>query len=480
MTLVLKDRNDFTLENARRVGFDGEDLAVAPAAVERMTAARESFMAYLESDRTRFIYGTTSGAGQNAKRRLSPEEQRAYAQKLRRVSAGSGFGPEALPERVVRMILFARLANYIEGHAKVRPVEAERIAAMLTRPLPRVPLSGQVGAGEILPLFHVMRALPDGDVEEAEPMARVNGSPVSAALGADAAITARRRFALATKVFALAVEAYGAPLAAYDAALLAYTRNPHEKTALAALRRWLEGAPEAGRLSHQAPVSWRILPSVLAATEEAVSDLEVAAERSLASVTDNPVYILPTQEAPLGRVISTGGYHNAQVTPAIDTVNARFADLVTLADRQTMKLHEAEHLPENLAKPSGDPWGTTLLSFIQVGYGEEARHAARRTFLPPSEGGGIGGQNDVASPTMFAYQKHLKAGFCLEAALALLAVSASQALWARDLAPAPPLKDFLDRVRQAVPPLEQRDARELGEELQTLQERFAAEVVGGD
>ncbi len=479
MTVVLKSRSDFHLENARRVGMGGENVEIAPEAKARMAAARQSFMAYLESDRTRFIYGTTSGAGQRADQVVPPAEQRKRAQEGRRTASGAGFGPEALPERVVRMIIFARLANYIEGHAKTRPVEAERIAAMLELPLPRVPLSGQLGAGEILPLFHVMRDMPDGEVEEAEPMARVNGSPVSAALAADAALTGRNRLALASKVFALSIEAYAAPLAPYDEALIGYSENPHEKRALTALRSWLERASESGRLSHQAPVSWRILPTVLAAAEEAVAGLEEVAGISLAAITDNPVYVLPDQAHPLGRVISTGGYHNAQVTPAIDTLNARFADLCTLGDRHTMKLHEAEHLPENLARPGGHPWGTTLLSFVQVGYGEEARHAARRSFLPPSEGGAIGGQNDVATATVFAYQKHLTAAFCLEASMAILAVSASQALWARDVQPAAPLRDFLAAIRQQVAPVESRGERRIGEELHGLQERFAAAAVDG-
>ena len=477
MTLVLNDRRDFTLANARRVGFGEESVEISPGAKARMQAARESFMAYLEADRTRFIYGTTSGAGQKANRSVPPEEQRQRAREWERVSPGAGFGAVSLPARVVRMIIFARLANYIEGHAKARPAEADRIAEMLHRPLPRVPLSGQVGAGEILPLFHVMRAMPAGAVEEAEPMARVNGAPVSAALAADGALTARNRLALATKVFALSIEAYAAPLAAYDTALAVYLRNPHEQSVLAALREWLTGAATEGRLRHQAPVSWRILPTVLGAAEEAVSQLEEAASYALSAVTDNPVYILPTEAEPLGRVISTGGYHNGAVTPALDGVNARFADLCTLADRQTLRLHDAEHLPESLAKPGGHPWGTTLLSFVQVGYGEEARHAARRSFLPPSEGGGVGGQNDVASPTVFAYQKHLKAGFCLEAAMTLLAVSASQALWASERQPAPALRPFLEEVRGFVQPIAARGEREIGEELQLLQENFAAQAT---
>ena len=473
MTVVLDSRADFTLENIRRVALGGEGISFSSGATAAMTAARAAFIAYLDADRSRFIYGTTSGAGQRAQEVVAPEKQRQHARDMGQAPSGAGFGADAVPDRVVRMIIFARLANYIEGHAKARAIEAERIASMLERPLPRLPLAGQVGAGEILPLFHVMSALPDGDVEEGEPMARINGSPVSAALVSDAAITARNRLALATRVFALSIEAYGAPLAPYDAALIRYTANPFEKRALKGLRKWLLRASSAGRLAHQAPVSWRILPTVLAAAGEAVCALEETAGISLRSVTDNPVYVLPDREHPMGRVISTGGYHNAQATPAIDTMNARFADLCTLCDRHTMKLHSADHLPPNLARPGAQSWGTVLLSFIQVGYGEEARHAARRTFLPPSEGGGIGGQNDVASATMFAYQKHLKATVCLESTLALLAVSVSQALWARDIRPAAPLREFVDVIRQHVPPFEKRSGRSFGDELRTLQRHLA-------
>ena len=78
-----------------------------------------------------------------------------------------------------------------------------------------------------------------------------------------------------------------------------------------------------------------------------------SAEISLRAVTDNPVYVLPTRREPLGRAISTGGYHNAQAAPAIDDINARYADLCTLAARHTMKLHSAQHLPSNLAAPGG-------------------------------------------------------------------------------------------------------------------------------
>jgi histidine ammonia-lyase len=479
MTVELSSRRDITLEALARVALGGEGVRIMPKAKAAMEAARRDFMAYLEADRGRFIYGVTSGPGQRATRRLTPAEQRRQAALHSRTPDGAGFGPEALPERVVRMIVVARLANYLDGHAKARTVEAERIARLLEAPMPRVPLSGQVGAGEILPLFHVMHHLPEGETEEGEPMARVNGAPVAAALLADVALSARKRLERAAQVFALSVEGYRAPLEPYDAALGRYLRGRAEREGFRVLRYWLSGASRGERLGHQAPVSWRILPQVLAAAARAVDDVERAARVSLASVTDNPVYLHPDEVHPLGRAISTGGFHNAQAAPAIDTVNARLADLCTLADRHCLALHSGGHLPESLAAPGSESWGTTLLSFVQVGYGEEARQAARRTFLPPSEGGGVGGQNDIAAPAMLAYQRHLRASFCLDACLALLAASASQALWVTGRQPAPRLRPFLAALRELVPPVVERGERHLGEELEHLRERLAAAADEG-
>ena len=153
MSVTLDSRRDFTLGNLERVAIGGESVRIGAKAGRRMQETRAAFMALLESDRTRFIYGTTSGGGHHASRRIAPEEQRAHAARAVWRIPGWGFGAEAVPERVVRMVLFARLANYIEGHAKSRAEIAERIAAMLDAPMPRLPESGQVGAGEILPLF---------------------------------------------------------------------------------------------------------------------------------------------------------------------------------------------------------------------------------------------------------------------------------------------------------------------------------------
>src|SRR5258708_1990769 len=233
MALSLASRADLTLANFRRVAWQGEAARFAPAALARMTASRRQFLDLLESDPELTIYGVTSGYGQHANKRLSGEERKHHARRPPHGPAVA-FGP-SLPERVVRGIVFARLANYVEGHAAASAELATAVAAMLDGEcLPKVSLAGQGGAGEV--------------------------------------------------------------------------------TALA-------------------PVSYRILPRVLAQFRRAVEAAEVAAETSLKAITDNPVFLAPSPGHPKARVYSTGGYHNAMAHPAMDNLAAATADLCLLTDR---------------------------------------------------------------------------------------------------------------------------------------------------
>src|ERR1700756_4443285 len=63
-------------------------------------------------------------------------------------SGSSGSGGGYLDEAVVRGILFARLAGCVSGHTAVRLTAAERVAALLGGPAPRVPSGGPAGPDE--------------------------------------------------------------------------------------------------------------------------------------------------------------------------------------------------------------------------------------------------------------------------------------------------------------------------------------------
>src|SRR5258708_2009254 len=164
MTVVVDAREDFTLEAFRRVSVDPENVLIGPAALRVMGEARPGFQPLLRPNRNGFlsrgsspngfIYGVTTRSGVEVGTAVPPEEQRSYALRFR--GTGRGFGRDALDERVVRGIVFARLADFVGGHAKVRPELAQRVAALLDGPLPRVPLDGQAGAREILAPPHLV------------------------------------------------------------------------------------------------------------------------------------------------------------------------------------------------------------------------------------------------------------------------------------------------------------------------------------
>jgi histidine ammonia-lyase len=453
MTVVVNSRDDFTLENYRRVAMDGESVAIGPQARTTMAEGRANFLRLLESDRTQFIYGVTSSFGPRAKLTISPDEQRAHARAFgfRRGNWARGFGGGYLDERVVRGIVFARLANFVAGNSKARPVVAERIAAMLDDPLPPVPLDGEVGAGEVLPMAHVMHGLRRGDLEEGEANPLMNGSPVSAALAADTALQAGHRLDHAEQIFALSVEAFGAPLDAYDDVLDDLWGDEDEASALAALRRYLAGASPRGRRSAAVPASYQVLGRVLGQAHRAVTGVEEAARVSLRSVTDNPVYVPPDDGHPLGRAFSTGGFHNAMAYPALNALAAAWADLTLLAQRHVTALGAAA-APAPLAPDPGSAAGAaTGLEPALSGLVEEARAAAMPTLLPAAVNDA---QDDVSSPVFSAYRRQGRAAECLDGALAVLAAGASQALLHAGRQPDPPLQDLLAAIRAIFPPVE--------------------------
>ena len=476
MTLVLDRRDDIDLRAAERVGWRGETVALSAAAHERMGAARAGFLRLLEQPDV-VVYGVTSGYGQAAGVRFGPEERRRHAARPPWQSA-AGFG-EALPERVTRTIVLARLANYVEGHAAISPALARSVAGLLEgAPLPRVPVEGNGGAGEILALSALFAPLAARHrLGEKEALALINGSPCAAALAADAAIAARRRLAVVEQVFALAFEALQAPLEHLDPVLGELWGDPAEAEALASLRDLLAGAG-GGRRAYQAPVSFRILPRLLGRLRRAVAGVEAVATAGLRAVTDNPVYIAPDEAHPDGRAIANGGFHDTRAGPAMDELAAAGADLCTLAERQAAKiLHgPVSGLPDQLREGPLDPRYLGCLPMVQVGFAEAARRAAQRTFLPGSESGGFG-QNDVAAPHFFAWRAQAETGRLLEAALAPLAMIASQAFHVTGRGVPPALADRLEAVRACAPVLTE-DIHALGPDAQALAQRLRCEVLG--
>jgi histidine ammonia-lyase len=480
MTVVVNRRADFTLDNFRRVAFGREGVEIGPPAREAMAAARRGFVALLDSDRTAFIYGVTTRPGVEVATAVPPEQQREHA-RLFRAESGYGFGGGCHEEQVVRGMVFARLVDFVEGHGKVRPELAGRVAALLGEPLPCVPLDGQAGPGEVLPMLYLAGWVGDLDFEEGEGMALVNGSPYSTAVLADTAVRARNRLTQAEALFALSADAFRAPLEAYDEALDDLWADQYQVEALRALRGHLAGADAADRLSHQAPVSFRILPRLLGEARRAVAEAERAAAVALRSVSVNPVYFLPGRGHPHGRMASNGGFHNAAACPTLQSLASCWAELALTAERHIACFHRgaAYGLPRLLSPPGyrgaiGGP--TNLFGWAATSYVETARAAADPALMPAVV---TDAQNDLATATSLAHQRERTAAGAFDDVQAILALVVSQALFVTGRQPAPPLEGLIAGIRSVFPPIDSPLGRDPGAQAGQLARVFRAGSVTG-
>ncbi|PZF77173.1 histidine ammonia-lyase [Aestuariivirga litoralis] len=473
MTVTLGSRADLTLEAARRVAWGGEPVALGDAAKLKIAQARQDFLTLIAREDI-VIYGVNTGYGHQAKRRLTPAERTEQAKAPTHHRAASWGDP--LPQRVLRGIVLARLANVIEGHAALSPHVADAVVAMLGgESLPPVPARGQGGAGEILSLSYLFLPLSQTvELAEKDLLSLINGSPAASALVTDAALAARARLELVADVFALAAEAFNAPLGHFAAELETLWNNPHDAWALDALRRRIGGGHGGERRPYQAPVSIRIMPRILGEAHRAMAAAETIAAQSLAAVSDNPVVFPAGERLGPDEVVSTGGYHNAQAPAAMDALTAADANLAVLCSRVASKLQDGpvSLLPPFLGYPEGRDY-LGCLAMAMVGYEEEIRMLAQPTLLPGSESGGFA-QDDVASPVFLAWTKQEKAGELLELSLASLAPVALRAFDVTGRPVPEALRPLAAQIRQHFP--DDGEVTAMGQRCASLAAGFRARV----
>jgi histidine ammonia-lyase len=481
MAVTLDTLSDVTLEVAWRVGFDNEGITLSDRARARIKDCREAFERLLASEGAGFVYGSTAAPGARAKARLSQEDQEklARSQNLWAPKAFGG-GNKWVPEHAVRLVIMARVVGYIEGHGRIRLDTAEWVASLLSRPIPKMPLDTATGPGEVMPLSWLYPQLSEIDLAAGEIMSLYNGSPCATGFVADAALTAARRFRLLERVMALAIEAAAAPLDAYDPALQDITADPHQRGVLRRLNEYLAGVPRSDRLSHQAPVSWRIIPTVLATAARAVRNAEETAEQSLQSIAHNPVYLPPNSDHPDGRAISPGGFHNHQASRAIDVLNAAGADICALSAKHTSRLLDGTPfgLPKLLVAEDSGVIGTEFLAWSQTSHAERARQAAMPAVLSIGLEDPGGGQSDVAAPVFLAYGRYLDVSDAVDAALATLGMVIVQAFRISGRLPPPKLNGIYMAIDDIVAPFQLDRIAELGESLRQLKISFSDAAIG--
>ena len=404
--IVLNSVKDFTLATAERLWAGDCRITIGPEGRRVVEGGHTAFQRFL-AEKGGYVYGTTTAPGSRAKTMLTSEAVSSQGATFGRfITMRPGVAGRMLPPRTVRLAILARLTNALSGRGKISISTAERIAALAENP-PEVPLQGLASSGEVMALSWLMAPLADVSLKPGEAMALVNGSPFSTAMVSDVAIMAKRSLQLVECVFALSIEAARAPLDHYRVELADHWPDPFYNSSLERLNVLLTGA-HASRLAHQAPVSWRIIPNILASSRRAQAQVAEIATISLCAVKDNPTFLA---DAETGDAVSSGGYHDHQAARSIEAVTVAYADLCVLIAKQVTRLVDGSGLglPPLLARGASDGVGAEYLVWTLTEPVVRANHAATPVGLDASLEDPVGNQSDVAQPVFISYARHLEA-----------------------------------------------------------------------
>ena len=161
---MILDGEQLTVEQVCRVARDGEPAALAPEAVRRMLASRQTVERLAAGGDP--VYGVNTGVGMLADVRVSAAHlAELQANVVRSHAAGVG---EPLAGEEVRAMMLIRTNVLAKGLSGIRPVVAERLCELLNRGVtPVVPSLGSVGAsGDLVPLAHMALVLTgEGEAE---------------------------------------------------------------------------------------------------------------------------------------------------------------------------------------------------------------------------------------------------------------------------------------------------------------------------
>ena len=490
MSLSLGHR-DVTPEDLRDVARAGTRVSLDPQVLDRLAAGRALVERYEAEGRA--VYGLTRGLGRQVTSEVGEAARDGFSRAVVLGRAG-GAGPW-LERDQVRAALFARVASIARGGSGVRPVLAERLAAMLNAGLhPRVPAIGSVGAADIalmanlaLPLIGEGRAEIGGELlPGAEAMARAGLEPldlaskeglalcsanaISTGQGSLAAVDAATLLDRLESIIALTFEAFRANLSPIDPRVAAARPAPGQAVSAAALRDKMRGSrlfvsDEPRRV--QDPISLRCVSQVHGALRIALEAARACLSAELNGAGDNPVVL--TDE---GEIFSNGNFHTPATAIAFDALNLALLQVASLSAERTRRLlsEELTGLADRLTRHGPTRIGLSVLSFTATTLAKEIRDLAQPASLDNQSSYDV---EDHAPMTPRATRKTAEILGHLRQVMACELIVAGQAFELRELREAAPLaRAVFDALRGAVEPFD--DDRALTEDL----ERATALIAG--
>ncbi len=500
--MIALDGETLTLDQLIAIAQDFAPVAIAPAALARVRAARAVVDRVAQGDAP--VYGINTGVGSFAEVRIPADSLGALQVNLLR-SHAAGVG-DPLPVPAVRAMMALRANVLAKGFSGIRPETLEQLVALLNRRVhPVVPSRGSVGAsGDLAPLAHLALVLigegeawTDGPHDAAngggrqsgaaalrragltpvvlaakEGLALINGTQASAALLGLALAGVERLVRAADIIAALSIDGLRGSMRPFDARVHEARGFAGQSASAANLAALLEGSPinashaNCGRV--QDAYSMRCAAQVHGAAREAFRFARQVFDTEANAATDNPMVF--TQE---GEIISAGNFHGAPVGIAADLLCIGSAHLATISERRSERLVNPalSGLPAFLTRHGGLQSGLMMAQVTAAALTSELKtlaHPASVDTIPTSAN-----KEDHVSMSMAAGLKAVRASELARGVLAVELLCACQAIdLLAPLTSSPPLARVHDFIRTRVPTLEHD--RSLSRDLVVITELIAS------
>ena len=354
---VVIDGNNLTIEMVHQVAREGAHVVIADSAVEGINRCRAFIEELVDSNQA--IYGVTTGIGEFARIRVSPE-MGEQLQKNIVYSHAAGVG-DVLPVPEVRSGMLLRVNTLCRGNSGVRLSTIQTIVEMLNRGVtPVVFEKGSLGAsGDLSPLSQIaMVAMGEGEaffegerMPGAEAMERagispvrlsykeglgiINGSQLLTGMSALILYDAERLVKTAQIASAMSIDTLRSVESAFDPRLHAVRPYRGQNIVAGNLRRLFRDsgimADRSGKV--QDGYSLRCTPQVLGPSLEALTYVRRQIEIEMNSSSDNPLFF------PDDKVYLAGGnFHGQPIGMAMDFLGIALAEVASLSERHTNRL----------------------------------------------------------------------------------------------------------------------------------------------
>ncbi len=375
MTVTLTG-SGLTIEEVVQIARFGEEVALDPAALERIVHCRGFLEKRIEA--REIMYGVNTGIGEFSEVVLTDEQVEQF-QRYLIYNHAAGIG-EPAPVEHVRAAMVSRINVLCKGHSGCRPAIPQTMVAMLNAGVtPVVCEKGSVGAcGDLAPMAQLALsmlgkgecwyrgerlpsavALQNAGIEPVvlqarDGLASINGSNLIAGMAALEIYDAERWLKQAEIATAMTLEALRANMKPYDGRLHQLRGFQGAVTSARNIRKVMEGSDlVAGKakVKVQDAYSMRSSPQVIGGARDHLRWARSQLEIELNGVGDNPIF-LPDDEV----VLTGANFQGTPVSMPLDMVGAGICMICVLSERRLNRLLNpalSVGLPPFLTKGAG-------------------------------------------------------------------------------------------------------------------------------